>query len=316
MIGVPKKARDLVDVPLRPIQGARFQPTGFPDLGAATYERPVKGGGTESMLLVESAQSVANRLESVCVGPEGDLVDVLQGLPYVRVDSDGEVLTSSLAEAHRLNSPYVEKSSFNGKDGGFHEILAGEIGYSPKKPFQFKKLAAALFKYDPNSLVHGCFLESIAGVLRVPRLLSGFIEASNVRRVPYGGVKNDRVMPSPKNAGVTVKAADGYGNVPYHREDFAAEEITAYFNIDLAQLRSYGLGEDAERLLYALSLWKLHRFLDEGLRLRTACDLTVDSDALANHPTGDELEGALPRLITACGASFADPRVTVVQYKG
>ena len=30
-------ARLLIEVPLRPIQGSRFQPTGFPDLGAATY---------------------------------------------------------------------------------------------------------------------------------------------------------------------------------------------------------------------------------------------------------------------------------------
>src|SRR6266852_4547597 len=52
----------LFDIPLAPVQGDRFQPTGFPDLGAATYERP---DGTP-MLLVESAQSMANRLEAVC----------------------------------------------------------------------------------------------------------------------------------------------------------------------------------------------------------------------------------------------------------
>src|SRR5207253_6245313 len=40
----------------------RFQPTGFPDLGAATYDGP-EG---KKMLLVESAQSMANRLEGVC----------------------------------------------------------------------------------------------------------------------------------------------------------------------------------------------------------------------------------------------------------
>ncbi|MEL6613192.1 MAG: type I-U CRISPR-associated protein Cas7, partial [Bacteroidota bacterium] len=149
----------------------------------------------------------------------------------------------------------------------------------------------------------------------VPRLLSGFIEAENVQRVAFGGVKNDHVMPSTKDA--QVKAKDGFGNVPYHREDFAAESITAYFNFDLTQLRSYGLDASAQRLLYALSAWKVHRFLAEGLRLRTACDLAVvDGSALGALPPLPELEAELPALIEACASKFADPRITVVQYEG
>ena len=54
--------RILIEARLRPVQGERFQPTGFADLGAAVYELP---SGTR-MLLVESAQSIANRLET-CV---------------------------------------------------------------------------------------------------------------------------------------------------------------------------------------------------------------------------------------------------------
>jgi len=34
--GVP---RLLLEVELQPVQGDRFQPTGFPDLGAAIYEK-------------------------------------------------------------------------------------------------------------------------------------------------------------------------------------------------------------------------------------------------------------------------------------
>ncbi|MEL6613191.1 MAG: type I-U CRISPR-associated RAMP protein Csb1/Cas7u, partial [Bacteroidota bacterium] len=113
MIDVPTTARILADVPLRPLQGARFQPTGFPDLGAATYERPTKDG-TVSMLLVESPQSVANRLETVCIDAAGDLMPPLHGLPYVRVEDAEGKLTSSLEEAHRLNSPYIEKAKLGG----------------------------------------------------------------------------------------------------------------------------------------------------------------------------------------------------------
>jgi len=58
--GVP---RLLIHADLKPVQGDRFQPTGFADLGAAIYERP----DGRRMLLVESAQSMANRLEHTCL---------------------------------------------------------------------------------------------------------------------------------------------------------------------------------------------------------------------------------------------------------
>ena len=62
--GIP---RLLMHANLKPVQGDRFQPTGFADLGAAVYERP---DGTR-MLLVESAQSIANRLEDTCLAGDG-----------------------------------------------------------------------------------------------------------------------------------------------------------------------------------------------------------------------------------------------------
>ncbi|WP_201789144.1 type I-U CRISPR-associated protein Cas7 [Scytonema hofmannii] len=55
------ESRLLIEAELIPLQGTRFQPTGFPDLDAATYTLP--GKEKTEMLLVESAQSVANRLE-------------------------------------------------------------------------------------------------------------------------------------------------------------------------------------------------------------------------------------------------------------
>ncbi len=148
-----------------------------------------------------------------------------------------------------------------------------------------RKLAAVCFKYDPNSLVHGVFLEKIAGRLRHPRALSAFIEASGVGRVDSGGVKFDRALPSPSVAGVDAKG--GYGNVPFHRTEFTAKTITAFFSIDLAQIRGYGLAEDAALLLVAISLWKVRTFLDSTMRLRTACELELaerrDFDPLGNQ---------------------------------
>jgi CRISPR-associated protein Csb1 len=70
-----KEPRLLLEAKLKPVAGSRFQPTGFPDLGPAAYNLP---DGTQ-MLLVESAQSMANRLEAVCWDAAADdLVDALE----------------------------------------------------------------------------------------------------------------------------------------------------------------------------------------------------------------------------------------------
>jgi CRISPR-associated protein Csb1 len=106
--------------------------------------------------------------------------------------------------------------------------------------------------------------------------------------------------------------------VPFHRTEFVAEKITAYFNLDVALLRGYGLGDAATDLLIALSLLKVRRFLDGGLRLRTACDLDVVGDIRVTRlagftlPTTNELLAAMPDYIAACKTMFADPAVTEV----
>ena len=75
--------RLLLRAKLKPLQGTRFQPTGFPEIGAAQYEGP---DGTP-MLLVESAQSMANRMEAVCWDKVADdWVEPLKGLPVIKVN--------------------------------------------------------------------------------------------------------------------------------------------------------------------------------------------------------------------------------------
>lgn len=305
--------RLLIEAQLMPLQGTRFQPTGFPNLGAATYKSP---DGTE-MLLVESAQSVANRLEAVCWDEAADdWVAPLRGLPVVKViDRDGKLLTNSVLEAHRLNSPYIANSQW-------FEVLKQEIGYDEKaaRPIDMRgKVYPVLLKYDPNSLLHGLFLEKIAGVIRTPRALSGFIEAQNAHTASSGGVKNDRVDATGRTEG--GGSSEGYGNVPFSRDEFTAAPITAYFNLDLAQIRAFSLGQEAERLLVALALFKIRRFLAEGLRLRTACDLNLVSLQATRPgnfqlPNLDELAESLPNLIAAVTAKqlFANPPVTTVKW--
>ncbi len=211
----PKPARLLLEAPLRPVQGARFQPTGFPDLGAAQFDT---ARGT--MLLVESAQSVANRLEAtVWDGVSQTLVPEVDGLSFVRVEKDGKFLTSSVTEAHRLNSPYILES----KDKSFFNKLVEETKALDEGALDRRKLAALVFAYDANALLHGLFLakkELVGGRLRIERALSGFIEADGVRIAASGGVKNDHVDPS-------GDAKTGFGNVPFQRDEFTADHITA-----------------------------------------------------------------------------------------
>ncbi len=310
--------RLLMEVPLKPIQGSRFQPTGFPDLGAATFKGFDENGEAVDCLLVESAQSMANRLESVCWDEANDdLVEPLQGLPYVQATLPDGTVTDSVREAHRLNSPYIASS----KSAEF-ERMKEDVGFEANKPFDRRKLAAALLKYDPCSLLHGTFLEKIGGVVRLPRVISAFVEASGVEVASAGGVKFDRVQPASGESTPYGKAAEGYGNVPYHRDEYTARNIVAYFNIDLAQLRGYGLGEAAEELLIAISLFKIRKFLHEGLRLRTACDLEAIEEIVVKRPSGFEipellkLEKSLPALVTAVAKEklFADPAITKLAY--
>ncbi|MEI7460272.1 MAG: type I-U CRISPR-associated RAMP protein Csb1/Cas7u [Pirellula sp.] len=300
--------RLLFEVALQPMQGKRFQPTGFPDLGAATYQ----AGGT-ACLLVESAQSMANRLEeTLWDSGKQSPVNAANGISYVVVkDDSGDYLTSSITESHRLNSPYILESS----DKTFVDALKKELGVQESGPIDRTAFTKALMKFDINALLHGVFLakkDLAGGRLRLARAISSFVEAENIATAASGGVKNDHVDPS----GDTAK---GFGNVPFHREEFTAEKITAFFSVDLQQIRSYGLGDDPTHLLIVLALFKIRSLLDGDMRLRTACDFKpVSEKIVARNPGGYELPAMdalsieLKAAIVNCKANMT---VTTVTYK-
>ncbi|MDG6224858.1 MAG: type I-U CRISPR-associated RAMP protein Csb1/Cas7u [Candidatus Thermoplasmatota archaeon] len=304
------ESRLLIEVPLKPVQGTRFQPTGFPDLGAATY---TLADGTE-MLLVESSQSMANRLEEVCWdNAKNDLVETLAGLPYIASTLPDGSRTNTILEAHRMNSPYIVKSKE-------FEKINQEIGFEKNKPFNTHNLIRTLLKYDINSLIHGIFLEKVGGVVRIPRSLSGFIEAKNITTAPSGGVKFDRVQPETTGQVTPYgKADEGYGNVPFPRDEYTGD-ITAYFNLDLSQIRGFGLGKDVEELLILLALFKIRKILKDGLRLRTACDLEISGDIKVTRPESfripelKDIETEIRSAISKVEGLFSYPRITEVVY--
>lgn len=295
--------RLLFAIPLKPVQGQRFQPTGFPGLGAATFQT-----AQGRSLLVESAQSMANRLElTIWDEAKQDIKEELKGLSHVVVKRNEAFLTDSILESHRINSPYLLEESKK----TFFNQLKSDLGGLEEGPINRKLFAEKLLKYDVGSLLHGVFLakkELAGGRLRIARAVSAFIEADGVQDAASGGVKNDHVNPQ----GVTK---DGYGNVPFARDEFTAENITLYVNIDLGQIRGYGLGEPVEKLLILLALYKVRALVDNTLRLRTACDLEVDYrkagiSILATRPEGwvlpvfTELEQELKASITTVGSQM------------
>ena len=307
------ESRLLIEAVLKPVQGSRFQPTGFPNLGHAVYESP---DGQGRIVLVESAQSMANRLEAVCWDEVADdWTPALRGLPVVKVvDTQGVPLTNSVLEAHRLNSPYI----LEGKDRKVLDVLRDRLATMEEGRVDLRELARVLLEFDTNALLHGVFLakkELAGGRLRMPRALSAFVEAAGAEVATSGGVKNDSVNPR----GDTNR---GFGNVPFSRDEWTAREIKAYFNLDLRQIRAFGLGDDVGRLLIALALFKIRRFLVEGLRLRTACDLDVECITVTRPegfelPPLEDLEDELPGLIEAVGSSglFGEDRVLIVTYR-
>lgn len=310
------EARLLLEVNLKPVQGTRFQPTGFPDLGAATYKL---NDGT-AMVLVESPQSMANRLEEVCWDvANNDWVAPLKGLSRIDVnDAKGQFMTSSILESHRINSPYILEN----KDTTFFNTFKTDLGIGDTGRVDIRRLATTLLKYDINALLHGVFLaksDLAGGRLRLPRVISSFIEASNVTSALSSGVKRDDVNPK----SLTGDATTGFGNIvfPKPREEFTGD-IKAYFSIDLAQIRGFGFDAATQDLLIAIALFKIQKFLKDGLRLRTACDLEPAGNLMVKRPSSGfelpgltALEASLPGMVNAVRSHFANPPVTLTKFE-
>jgi CRISPR-associated protein Csb1 len=297
-------SRSVLEVDLTPLAGSRFQPTGFPDLGAAEFQAP---DGTKA-LLVESAQSVANWLESTTWDSAAQEQPAeLSALPYVKIiDTSGELLSSSRLEAHRLASAYIMGGKINDEDGG--PWMQKRLGLAPGRPLDNRAVARACFALDPVSLIHGVFFAQGKWPWqpKIARAVTGFVEAYDVRPAISGGVKRDHIINEAKEGATT----EGYGMVPYSRTEYTAGRITAYFTVDHAQFRSYGLSGPATALLGALAEYEIGALLDRGLRLRTACDLKV-TEVRGERPDTSDAAVRIGKLAGECAGELG-PVTTVI----
>lgn len=310
-------ARLLAEVDLRPLQGRRFQPARYANLGPAVFATP---DGVPH-LQVDGHAAVANWLEAVGWDDGTDApVPELDGIPYVRVQAgDGTPLTSSRTDSHRVASAYVLDAADAG-GGTFRKRIVAEMGLGPKRPIDWPKVASVCFCYDPLSLLHGVFFSQsgkereIPGNPKFARLVSGFVEASQVQPASKGGVRFDRVDPSTKDGG-SQSAETGYGHVPLPiSDDYTAESITLYWSLDRAGVVTTRLPQPAQDLLGAVALWQLRRLLDEPIKPRTFCDLVADVPE--GLPPASELAERVTDVARRCRSDglFADPPVTVVRH--
>jgi len=300
---------------LRPVGDVRrFQPAGFPEIGQVTYLRPDGGGKTTKVCIVDSAASMANHLETVCFADGGGtaLHEDLKGLAHVAcVTKEGpveHVVCTTLSEGHRLASDYFVDGKVGPGEQTFREVLQGEMRVkklSEKKYFFYPDgwgaIYSTIFKYDPNSLVHGILFAKEQ--IKIARFLTAHHEAERVTQVSSAGVKFDKL-------GKTVS-----GQPIFAVTQQTAEETKATFVLDLALLRSYGQGAEGltaaqKRLVLELALWKIQRLVARPFRFRSGCCLELAPGGLSWTLDGAEVElaggdirGAIAAVGTAEGLS-------------
>jgi len=302
--------RLIIQATLKPVANkTRFQPAGFPEIGHVIYDAP----DGRKVCIVDSAASMANHLETVCVNPfDLQLVDELSGLPYVQCVTDDKkdrLVVTSLSEGHRMASTYFLDGTEDGKK--FGEKLREQFGIqnlgnrSHPLPNDWWNVFNTIFRYDPNSLVHGILFPALG--IKLPRILTATLDAFDATRVGTAGVKFDKLGKT--NSGQPIFAKD----------EETASEIRATFVIDLSLIRSFGRADSGlnaaqKQLLLGLALWKIGKLLSASFRFRSECDLELDTLSIDGSSAEiSALRIDISALIQA--SAFQDPRITKVYWK-
>ncbi|MBX6420386.1 MAG: type I-U CRISPR-associated protein Cas7 [Nevskia sp.] len=277
---------------LVPQDGKHYiQPTGFPDIGACIFKDA--NGGVRC--LVESEQSMANRLEGVCMTDAGDWADPWKALPLIEVqDRSGQRIATNLTEPHRIASSYILEGMIGQSTTTFRDILWSAIGMQgepdeARLPLNGRaNLDRVIFVLDPSALLHGYqFVQTKFVGMRQPRILHARIEATLAgdEEMNYGMVKVDTIEP---DAASQKGANKGQSISGKHRVLW--KDITAIFELDVLALKNLHLDENQRKFLLGLALWKIGAFLSNypsfdprsrqtlgALHLRSDCRLKFDS---------------------------------------
>jgi CRISPR-associated protein Csb1 len=328
----------------------RFQPAGFPEVGHVIYKAPRAKDGRlweENVCIVDSAASMANHLESVCMrGPhDHELVEELAGMPYLRCVTGGpengrllpekrEVVVTSLTEGHRIASTYFLDGQCLDSAGQLATKQKQAKGKNNKGsatiPLQFKEILVEKFgivlpdskKAHPPADKWWDVFKTIFrydpnalvhGVLfpqwqiKIPRVLTAHLEAFGAGRVDRSGVKFDRLGKTTSRQPI------------FAVDDATAREIRATFILDAALVRSFGrknggtvlgLNDKQKEFLVALALWKIRRLLEQPFRFRSGCHL--QRVGLKQGEDQVEIQVDIKEAIEAAG--FDEPPITDVYW--
>lgn len=304
--------RVVITAPLKLTNGHFLQPTGFPDIDACIYRDKVG----RRWCLVESEQSMSNRLEAVSMKSPGIWVDDLKGLPLVVVkNKDGDLLATNLTEPHRVASSYVLDGKRAGNTDDMRALFESKLGLRNGGDFwpldKRKDLEKLIFALDPAALLHGFqFVQWKFVGLRQTRLIHSRLEAelADDPEVHYGMVKWDAIEPES-----TREERANKGQSIAAKSRIVPKDVTATFEIDVLALKSLSLEEDQKKFLLGLGLWKIGAFLANkasfdprsrstgpSLRLRADCYLTCDEsiswsgNSSMGTTTATQLMGAKP----------------------
>lgn len=284
--------RVVITASLKLVNGHFLQPTGFPDIDACIY-RDEEG---RRRCLVESEQSMSNRLEAVAMKSPGVWVDDLKGLPLIVVrNKAGDLLATNLTEPHRIASSYILDGKRAGDTADMRALFEGKLGLRNGGDFwpldKRADLEQLVFALDPAALLHGFqFVQWKFVGLRQTRLIHARLETELAEdpEVHYGMVKWDAIEPES-----TREERANKGQSIAAKSRIVPKNIIATFEIDVLGLKSFSLREDRKKSLLGLALWKIGAFLANrpsfdprsratgpSLRLRADCYLTCD-DAIS-----------------------------------
>lgn len=274
-------------------------------------------------VLLHTPQATANLIEdSVWDAVKHELIPELKGLPFVDIYTEsGQYVASTLDLPHRLGTGYLLKNKHAKLDGQrFREGLRQRI--------RDMGVYQAVFELCPMSIVLGSFYTHIAGVYRIPRVLSGEFVAENAISMPTGGAVHDPVSArgqginsshifaiekkSGKDKAVKKPSEAGLGNIVYVRESFKAQRYVGRFVIDTRLVDKSNLDDRAKHLVQVLSEYLMRRLLSEPVTLRTECYLMLTKEvSLRSLADLETLEKQVQQAIQYCSHLFEKVRIVV-----
>ena len=258
-------SRTVLEADLEPLAGSLFQPTGFPDLGAAEFGN--------DQLLVESAQRWRTGSRPRPGTPRADAGRRARARCRTSAWSAPTASSSPQAGWRRTASPsaYIMDGTIDGVEG--RDWLCGQLGLVKGRPLDYRRWPAPASGSIRCRWCTACSSPSRSWPWqpRIARAVTSFIEASGVKPAVSGGVKRDSVRQRGRGRrhgrGIRVGPAPprgvhgGQDHRVLHRRPRPVPVLRPVRARDRA---AGGAGRLRDR-----------HAAGSGLRLRTRCDLAV-----------------------------------------